>query len=120
MGAGPTGKIRNPWIVILFTIITLGIYGLYWQYMVFSEMKANSGTGVGGPIGLLLAIIIGIVNWFLIPAELGAIYAGEGREKPVSGLTGFWNFIPIVGFFIWVIKVQGKMNELWLSHGATA
>jgi len=28
---GPTGKIRNPWAVIGLSIITLGIYALYWQ-----------------------------------------------------------------------------------------
>jgi hypothetical protein len=117
-GWGPVGKPRNPAFVIIITIITLGIYGLYWQYQVFKEMKDHTGDGVGGPIGLVIAILVGIVNWFLIPSELGNLYAKAGMEKPVSGVTGFWNFLPLVGFIIWVIKVQGALNRRWESLGA--
>jgi hypothetical protein len=39
----------------------------------------------------------------------------ETGEKPVSGVTGFWNLIPLVGFIIWVVKVQGALNRRWES-----
>ena|SRR5664280_529621 len=45
------GKIRNPWMVILLSIITLGIYALYWQYASFKEMKEHAGEGIGGGLG---------------------------------------------------------------------
>jgi hypothetical protein len=114
---GPVGKPRNPAFVIVITIITLGIYGLYWQYQVFKEMKAHTGDGVGGPIGLVIAILIGIVNVFLIPSEVGNMYAKAGMEKPVRGVTGFWNLIPLISFIIWVVKVQGALNCRWESVG---
>jgi hypothetical protein len=63
----------------------------------------------------VIGLVIGIVNVFLIPSEVGNIYAKAGREKPVSGVTGFWTLIPIIGFFIWVFKVQGAMNRLYES-----
>ena len=66
-----------------FSIITLGIYYLVWSYKVFKENKEFSGEGVGGVIGLILALLLGIVNWFLLPAEIGNIYERMGREKPV-------------------------------------
>src|SRR6478672_8300773 len=112
-GWGPVGKVRNPWFVAFISIITLGIYFLYWTYQVFREMKDHSGDGIGGVIGLVIGIVIGIVNWFLIPSEIGNIYEKMGREKPVRGVTGFWNLIPIVGFFIWIFKVQGAMNRIY-------
>ena len=112
-GWGPKGTVRDPLAVIIFSIITLGIYFLVWSYKVFKENKDFSGEGAGGGIGLLFAILLGIVNWFLLPAEIGNIYARMGREKPVTGLTGFWNFIPLVGWIIWVVKVQGAMNRLY-------
>ena len=117
-GWGPVGKVRNPWGVIGLSIITLGIYFLYWTYQVFKEMKARTGDGVGGPIGLVIGIVIGIVNVFLIPSEVGNMYAKAGRAKPVSGVTGFWTFIPLIGLFIWVIKVQGALNNSWTAGGA--
>jgi hypothetical protein len=106
--------------VILLSIITLGIYSLYWQYASFKEIKAHADEGIGGGLGLLFAILLGIVNVFLLPAEIGALYAREGREKAISGLTGFWAFIPLVGWIIWVLKTQGHLNRYWESHGSLA
>jgi drug/metabolite transporter (DMT)-like permease len=116
-GWGPVGKVRNPWAVIGLSIITLGIYFLYWTYQVFREMKDHSGDGIGGPIGLVIGILIGIVNAFLIPSEVGNIFAKAGQHKPVSGPTGFWTFIPLIGFFIWTIKVQNALNDRWETAG---
>jgi hypothetical protein len=117
-GWGPVGKVRNPWAVIGLSIITLFIYFFYWTYQVFREMKDHSGDGVGGVIGLVIALVVGVVNWFLIPSEVGNMYAKTGQPKPVSGVTGFWNLIPIIGFIIWIIKVQGALNTRWETAGA--
>ncbi len=114
-GWGPKGEVRSWPVVAILWIITCGIYGWFWQFKVFEENKRYSGEGVGGGVGLIFAILIGIVNLFLLPAEIGNIYAKQGREKPVTGLTGFWNLIPILGFFIWIAKVQNSMNALWES-----
>jgi hypothetical protein len=112
-GWGPKGKVREPVAVMIFSIITLGIYFLVWTYKIFKENKDYSGDGIGGVIGLVIGIVIGIVNWFLIPSEIGNIYEKQGKEKPVRGVTGFWNLIPLIGFFIWVWKVQSAMNRLY-------
>jgi hypothetical protein len=117
--AGPPGQMRTPVVVILLWLVTLGIYGLFWQYRVFEDLKVRTGQGIGGVIGLLLGLCISIVNLFLLPAEIGNMYAQEGLEKPVSGLTGFWNLIPLVGFFIWIVKVQNAMNARWEATGGT-
>jgi hypothetical protein len=120
MAIGQVGMNRSPVSVILLTIITLGIYGLYWQYSVFKDLKEYSGEGIGGGLALVFAIFIGIVNIFLLPMEIGNLYARDGQEQPVSGLTGFWILIPIAGWFIWLVKVQGRMNEFWDAHTASA
>lgn len=120
MAGRPIGKVRNPAFVIVISIITLGIYALYWYYQVFNDNKAYSGQGIGGPVALVIAIIINVVNLFLLPSEVGNLYAAEGQDKPVRGVTGFWNLIPLVGFIIWVVKVQGAINRFWVAHGATA
>jgi hypothetical protein len=104
--------------VILLSIITLGIYALYWEYASFKELKVYSGEGIGGGLGLLFAILLGIVNAFMLPLEVGRLYAREGQPEPVTALTGFWVFLPIVGGIIWVVKTQGRLNDFWLAHGA--
>jgi hypothetical protein len=117
--SGYRGQVRSPVAVIIFSIITLGIYTLYWYYVVFDDLKQRTGDGVGGLVGLILGLCIGIVNIFLLPAEIGNMYAKEGLEKPVTGLTGFWVLIPLVGFIIWFVKVQNAMNARWEASGAT-
>lgn len=117
-GWGPVGKVRNPWAVVGLSIITLGIYFLYWTYEVFREMKEHTHEGIGGVVGLIIGIFVGIVNAFLIPSEVGNMYAKAGQVKPVSGVTGFWTFIPLVGLIIWIIKVQNALNRRWETAGA--
>jgi uncharacterized protein DUF4234 len=117
---GTVGMVRKPIVVLLLSIVTLGIYGLYWQYATFKELKDYSGEGIGGGLGLLFAILVGIVNVFMMPHEIGQLYAREGQEEPVRAVTGFWVFLPIVGGIIWLFKVQGRLNDYWLAHGATA
>jgi high-affinity nickel permease len=107
------GKIRSSVAVILLSIITFGIYSIYWQYKSFKELKDYTGQGIGGGLALLFAIILAIVNVFMLPAEVGNVYQASGRDKPVSGKTGWWVFLPLIGFIIWVVKVQGSLNRYW-------
>jgi hypothetical protein len=47
------------------------------------------------------------------------MYRAEGNENPpVSGLTGLWGFVPYVGLFIYLAKVQGSLNAYWKAKGA--
>ncbi len=115
---GAVGLVRKPIVVILLSIVTLGIYGLYWQYSTFKEMKSYSGEGIGGGLGLLFAFLVGVVNAFMMPLEVGQLYSRDGQAEPVRAITGFWVFLPIVGGIIWLVKVQSRLNDFWLAHGA--
>jgi hypothetical protein len=118
---GPVmGKERSALSVILLTFVTLGIYGLYWQYATFKEMKEHSGQGIGGGIGLLLAIFLSIVNCFLMPSEVEGLYQRTGRSSGISAMTGFWILLPIIGWIVWLVKTQGRLNEYWQSVAGAA
>jgi hypothetical protein len=118
--AGPVGKPRGIAFVIIISIITLGIYFLYWLYKTGEETKRYSGDGLGGVLWLVIGLLIGIVMWFVAPSEVGKLYSREGQHQPVSGVTGFWMLLPLIGFIIWVVKVQGALNRFWESMGATS
>ena len=117
---GPLGQPRGIGFVIVISIITFGIYHLYWTYKTFEEMKQRTGEGLGGVLGLVIGILLSIVNAFVIPSEVGHMVAGDGGEPRVSGWTGLWVLIPIAGWFIWVVKVQGALNRYWTSQQAPA
>jgi hypothetical protein len=119
---GPVGKVRSTWAVIGLSIITLGIYSLYYYFATHEEMKQHSGEGVGGAIGLVLAIFtLGLVTPFVLPNEVGNLYARQGRPRPVSATTGLWmllgSFI-LIGPLVWLIKTNGALNAYWRSVGA--
>jgi hypothetical protein len=121
-GAGrPVGEVRGPAFVIVLSIITLGIYFIYWHYKTGEEIKRYSGEGLGGVLWLVIGLVAGFVMWFVAPSEVGNnLYKKDGQTPPVSGTTGFWMLLPLVGFIVWVVKVQGALNRFWESKGASS
>ena len=117
---GAVGKPRGILFVIVLSIVTLGIYHLYWYYKSFEEMKRHTGNGIGGILGLLIAIIFNPINWFVMPSEIGHMYRGDGREAPMTGWTGLWILLPLVGWFVWTIKIQGALNRYWESKAGSS
>lgn len=119
---GPVGKVRSTWAVIGLSIITGGIYALYYNFVTYEEMKKHSGEGVGGVLGLIIAIVtLGLVHPFLFPHEVGNLYARQGRPRPVTATTGLWvllGWLILVGPLVWVIKTNGALNAYWRSVGA--
>jgi uncharacterized membrane protein YhaH (DUF805 family) len=116
------GKPRGVAFVIVLTIVTLGIYGLYWLWVTFAEIKRWRAQGVGGFVGLLLTIVI--VGVFLLPSYVGRMYKedliarGEdplhaAKQVPITGWSGFLHLIPWIGGLIWIGKVQSKLNNFW-------
>ncbi len=119
---GPVGRVRGTGITILLFVVTFGIYGLFWYYTVHDEMKRHTGTGLGGPLALLIAFFAGIVSPFITSSEVGGLYERAGRPAPVSGTTGLWSFpgiFLIVGPLVWFVKTNGALNDYWRSLGAT-
>src|SRR5262245_44166640 len=112
------GRHRNPLVVLLLSIVTLGIYLLYWIYISFAEVRAHRGKGTSGIVGLLLALIP--VSIFLLPSHIGDMYAEAGKTKPITGYAGLWALVPLVGGIVWLFKVQNRLNEYWATAEAPA
>ena len=119
---GPAGKVRSTWAVIGLSIITFGVYSLYYYFATHQEMKDHTGEGVGGALGLVIALFtLGLVTPFLLPHEVGTLYARQGRPRPVSATTGLWILLGsflLVGPLVWLIKTNGALNAYWRSMGA--
>jgi hypothetical protein len=86
-------------------------------------MKRHTGDGLGGVVGVVVWILIYAVTAFMIPSEVGKMYAQDGREPPMTGWTGLWLFpgvILVIPAIVWFVKIQGALNRYWESKGATA
>jgi hypothetical protein len=119
---GPLGNQRGVLFGILISIITIGIYGYYWSYVTFEELKQHrNGQGIGGVLALILMFVGGsIAIPFFAGSEVGQLYAEDGQEKPVTGKTGFWILLPIIGAIVWFVKIQGSLNRYWQSKAPAA
>ena len=120
---GPLGHPRGIGFGILLYIITLHLYSWYWVYQTEEEMGKHTGEGLGGVLSLVIWILLSPVMGFVIPSEIGKMYAKDGQQPPMSGWTGLWYFpgaLLIIPAIVWFVKVQGALNRYWESKGATA
>ena len=117
--SGPVGKPRSTGLIILLTIVTLGIWTIVWSYQNGDELKKHAGTGIGGIGYLFITLLISPVTMFLMAGEVEQLYRREGKEPPITTIWGLWFLLPIIGLFIWYIRIQKSLNEYWVAHGAT-
>ena len=119
----PLGQPRCVGFGILIYIVTFGVSSFYWVYKTQEEMKQRTGEGLGGVLGLVIWIVVAPVSAFVIPSELGKMYAGDGKPQPVTGWTGLWLFpfgIFLIPAIVWAVKVQGSLNRYWDEAAPTA
>jgi hypothetical protein len=112
------GPFYSTGVVILLTIVTLGVWGIFWTYRTNEDLKRYNGDGLGGVLGIVLYIVIEPVLMFTIPNEIKAMYERDGREPPVTALWGLWFLLPLIGNIVWYVRVQRVLNEFWISKGA--
>jgi hypothetical protein len=106
---------------ILLFVVTFGFCGWYWVYKTQEEMRRHTGDGLGGVPGLVVWILIGAISAFVIPSEVGRMYARDSRLSPITGWTGLSLFpfgFLVVPAVVWFVKVQGALDRYWESKTA--
>lgn len=110
-------KIRSPFGVWGLSLITLGIYGLFWYAKTAAQIKAvnpDNPKNVSGTslvvwmlFGAITLYIVPIVNWFKLCASIKA-------EQEAAGLTATFNTgVATLLYFLAgtnVIYVQSEQN----------
>jgi hypothetical protein len=130
-GSQEQGKVRNPLGVIGLSLITFGIYYLFWYYYVNKEMaaigQARGTTECGdNPVNSVLALIPG--GFVIIPPYVSLYNAGK-RLSAAERLTGapkgmeaglllvLFIFIGPVGLYIFQSNIN-KVLQAQASGGA--
>jgi hypothetical protein len=112
------GVFYSKGLTILLMIVTLGIWGFFWTYRTNEDLKRYNGDGLGGWLGVVIYLLLNVILMFTIPNEIKNAYERDGRPSPVSALWGLWFLLPIIGHFVWYLKVQSALNDFWRSKGA--
>ena len=121
-GTQSEGKIRNPLGVIGLTLITLGIYGLFWYFYINREMaemgKARNTEELGtSPATSLMAVLFG---WIIIVPPFVSTYKTCKRLNNAESAVGIPQgmeapLLWLIYIFLWPIGaylLQSNLNKV--------
>ena len=124
-GTEARAKLRNPLGVVGLSLITLGIYYVFWWYYINREMRdfgRARGTDLGqNPGNSVLAITLGaliiipaIVTLWTTSDRIQRTQEVAGAHRPASGPIIFILLILIGPVGIWY--AQRELNKAWTAQ----
>jgi Domain of unknown function (DUF4234) len=126
-GTGSTAKLRNPLGVVGLSIITLGIYYIFWWYFINREMRdlghaRNTDLGES-PGSSVLAITLGaliivpaIVSMWRTCDRIQRTEEVAGVDRPANGPIIFILLLLIGPVGIWY--AQNELNKAWEAQAS--
>ena len=121
-GAGSTAKVRSPIWVAVWSILTLGIYVVFWWYFINREMadygRAQGTSDLGdSPATSTLALFPGAL--ILVPAIWTTVTTFQRVQKaqsmvgqaPLNGWIGVLLYVVISPVFF--AYMQSGLNSVW-------
>jgi hypothetical protein len=108
------GKTRSPIAVVLLSIVTLGIYFLYWYYAINSEMRRYRPFIEVSPGIALLSQFVPIANWISAYNTSGRLLMLEDADRVVDRISpGVALLLHILLGIAYPFYVQVHLNGLW-------
>jgi Domain of unknown function (DUF4234) len=128
-GTGSTAKVRNPLGVVGLSLITIGIYYIFWWYFINREMRdlgRARGADLGqNPTNSVLAITLGAL--IIVPAIV-TLWTTSGRIERAQETVGIQNRASGPVIFILLVLIgpvgiwyaQHELNKVWDAQRAGA
>jgi hypothetical protein len=116
-GGGPRGQVRPPINVIIFAIITCGIYGLYWIYVTNKQINQLLGREDVGDGMVILSWFCGPVLWYIwYKWDKSLIDVSLQNNKNYKANFILWIVLHVlagVGLFVCMFQVQDLLNSIY-------
>jgi hypothetical protein len=113
-GGGVKGKIEDPKMVLILSLVTCNIYAMYWLWMRVKEMNAYLGEEKVNPLFILpgcFCFPVAVYGSYLFAQNIPAMQkkAGvEAKDEFVLHLV-LLILLPWLAAFL----IQPKLNEIW-------
>jgi hypothetical protein len=125
-GTDSTAKVRNPLGTVGLSIITIGIYYVFWWYFINREMRdlgrsrnADLGQNPGNSVLAItlgaLVIVPAIVTLWRTSGRIESSQEAVGIDRRVSGPIIFILLLLIGPVGIWY--AQSELNKVWAAQG---
>jgi hypothetical protein len=127
LAPGVVAKLRNPILVVVFTIITFGIYQVFWWYYANREMadygRARGTDELGdNPTKSTLALFPGAL--IVVPAIWTTVTTFQ-RVQTAQRMTGADPINGWIGLILYVVispvmfaYMQSGLNSAWRAQAA--
>ena len=123
-----TAKVRNPWLVLLFTVLTVGIYLCFWWYFVNREMvdlgRSRATPELGdNPGQSTAAYVLGALTIY-VPLIWTVITTNQ-RIRRAQRLTIGLRHRAWLAWLVWIFTfglggafyMQYELNRVWRAPG---
>lgn len=139
ISAASSGKVRSFWMGFTLSLLTLGIYALFWYYFVNEELKdvgsakRDDSLAQSSPTHSVVAISIG--GWLIFPPFLSLYNYGQRikraqrlggvpQEQQINPTVAFLLYFPglflIVPYFVFFWYVTKHQNAALLANAQHA
>jgi len=116
------GEKRDPMMVVLYTLLTCGIYGLFWWYQTITEIKNALGReDINPAMEIVLAIVTcGIYGFYLYYKYPQLMLEMQDRAgRPRNDISMMSLLLAIFGLAIISIPImQSELNNIWDAAAA--
>ncbi len=121
-GLFAVGEKRDPILVLVLTLVTCGIYGIYWWYVSMTEIKNSLGReDINPAIELLLGFVTcGIYFIYLHYKYPQLLLEMQDRVRlPRNDISLISLLLAVFGLgLVSVFIMQTEMNKIWDAAGA--
>lgn len=111
------GLKRNPVTIILLSIITCGIYSIYWHYKVGDEIRTALGNpdSVNPVLAILSIFCFPIMFYYIYTIDKALLELAPQRGRSYSSNFVLWVILYLlgVGLLVEMFMVQDKLNDIW-------
>jgi hypothetical protein len=118
--AGPLGKDRSPASVLGLSIITLGIYYIFWYNQINKEIKAHDSdikVRTGWATFALFIPIASIIGTYSTAARIRQMQLDDGATQTISPVVALLLFLFLgIGYPLYLAS---QMREHWHGHRRT-
>jgi hypothetical protein len=103
---GPKGEVRSVFMMMIFWVLSLGIYGMWWSFKVSSEVNAFLGENRLSAIKVMLltAVTCGLYGLYFQFVE------AKNVLREVQKKAGQREKVP---FVVGPMQFQGTLNKVW-------
>ena len=114
---------RNIAVSIILSLVTCGIYGLYWMYKIVEELnEASENNGTSGGMVILLSIVTcGIYMFYWMYKAGGYVNTAKTRRGMPSDSNSGIIYLVLCIFGLSIVSyclIQNELNQIAAYHGA--